>query len=403
MAHIVEFSIAGLAGNRKVYRQKLNRNLNIFFGLNGSGKTSLLKILHSAMSREATILKDVPFEWAEVVIHSLDYQKDFVTKINKGALLKKTPIRKPHKLPSRLRGSDIEDDLSYRSMSSISERKGGKFSWQYNIPLPSMGMGRGQWSHRYLPTWRLGMTDIFYPHRWRSEIEIGALSEEELDKLFAQSLIQLWSNYSTELLSSIKVIQEKGLANILQGILTTKGIKPADFKKIDSKTAYQRVVAFLKRQKSRSALASYKKFEKRYDGDPELRKVVSDINKIETEIEKASASRLKLENLIKSMFSGNKKIIFKDTEINVEVPGGQNIPLNLLSSGEKHLLRIFIETLLSGVSTLLIDEPEISLHVDWQERLISEMQQLNPDTQFIIATHSPTIMAKVSDKNIFRL
>lgn len=397
MAHIVEFSIAGLAGNNKVYRQKLNRNLNIFFGLNGSGKTSLLKILHSAMSRDANILQYVPFKWAEVVIHSLDYEKDFVTKISKEDLLEKMPIRKMRKLPTRINRYDIDEDFVYASARA---RRTKQFSWQYKTQLPT---GRkGKWFHRYLPTWRLGMSDIL-PHRWRSELEMGTFSEEELDKLFAQSLIQLWSRYSTELLSDIKGIQEKGLANILQGILTTRKIKAGGFKKVDSRTAYQRVITFLKRQKSRSVLTSYKKFEKRYNSDPELRKVVSDINKIETEIETAAASRKKLEDLIKSMFSGNKKIIFKDTEINVEIPGGDNIPLNLLSSGEKHLLRIFIETLLTSVSTLLIDEPEISLHIDWQERLISEMQQLNPDAQFIIATHSPAIMAKVSDENIFKL
>ena len=51
MAHITEFAITGLAGRTDVYSGRFNRDVNIFFGLNGSGKTSLLKILHSAMSR----------------------------------------------------------------------------------------------------------------------------------------------------------------------------------------------------------------------------------------------------------------------------------------------------------------------------------------------------------------
>ena len=65
MSHIVEFSISGLAGRKDVYSQVLDRHLNVFFGLNGSGKTSLLKILHSAMSGESRILRNVPFSSAE--------------------------------------------------------------------------------------------------------------------------------------------------------------------------------------------------------------------------------------------------------------------------------------------------------------------------------------------------
>jgi ABC-type cobalamin/Fe3+-siderophores transport system ATPase subunit len=57
MSHIVSFSVAGLVGRDDVYSKELNRDVNIFFGLNGSGKTSLLRILHSAMSNNGDILE----------------------------------------------------------------------------------------------------------------------------------------------------------------------------------------------------------------------------------------------------------------------------------------------------------------------------------------------------------
>src|SRR5438552_13554874 len=68
MAHIVEFTVSGLAGRKSEYSQRLNRDVNIFFGLNGSGKTSLLKILHSAMQNDGSILRSVPFTRAVVTI-----------------------------------------------------------------------------------------------------------------------------------------------------------------------------------------------------------------------------------------------------------------------------------------------------------------------------------------------
>ncbi len=43
------------------------------------------------------------------------------------------------------------------------------------------------------------------------------------------------------------------------------------------------------------------------------------------------------------------------------------------------------------------------MHVDWQRSLINAMRELNPEMQIIAATHSPEVMAEVSDKNIYRL
>ncbi len=56
MSHIVNFLIEGLAGRPEPLEKTMDRDINIFFGLNGCGKTSLLKILHSAMSNDASFL-----------------------------------------------------------------------------------------------------------------------------------------------------------------------------------------------------------------------------------------------------------------------------------------------------------------------------------------------------------
>ncbi len=68
------------------------------------------------------------------------------------------------------------------------------------------------------------------------------------------------------------------------------------------------------------------------------------------------------------------------------------LPENL-SSGEKQVLIILLTTLLQDRKEyiLLMDEPEISLHIDWQRSLIKNIRQINPNCQVIIATHSPTV------------
>ena len=40
----------------------------------------------------------------------------------------------------------------------------------------------------------------------------------------------------------------------------------------------------------------------------------------------------------------------------------------------------------------LLDEPEVSLHVEWQQRLISLIRQLNPNVQIVLTTHSPAVI-----------
>ncbi|KAJ8740391.1 ATP-binding protein [Aeromonas veronii] len=71
-------------------------------------------------------------------------------------------------------------------------------------------------------------------------------------------------------------------------------------------------------------------------------------------------------------------------------------PINLtsLSSGEKQLLLILIKIVncADKDTIFILDEPEISLHLKWQEMLISEIQKLNDRCQLVIATHSPAVV-----------
>jgi len=75
----------------------------------------------------------------------------------------------------------------------------------------------------------------------------------------------------------------------------------------------------------------------------------------------------------------------------------------MLSSGEKHLVRILLESLSAQGNCIIIDEPELSLHIDWQRELVSAMQTVNPQLQMVLATHSPDIMAELRDDYIFEL
>ncbi len=332
MAHVVEFSVTGLAGRHDTYSQVLNKDVNIFFGFNGSGKTSLLKILHSALSGNVAILKDVPFESATVKIYSIDYDKVFTRTIQKAS----SDQRK-----KKVVGT-IHSDTFYVERRSSSEQP--NISWKTS-PRPPKKFGGG-WRHRYLPTSRLYLgKGLSYLYLFRSRLDLESLSEEDLDLYYAESLRDLWSSYSTEILASVRKAQEDGLASIVKAVLSL-GEQEELVDEVDPVTAYHRVAAFLTRQGSPNVLGSLKEFEGLYARSVPIRNVVRDINDVEAKIERALAPREQLKSLIQSMFIGSKRVLFTDTSVDVETDQHTPISLNLLSSGEKHILWLFIETLL---------------------------------------------------------
>jgi hypothetical protein len=70
-----------------------------------------------------------------------------------------------------------------------------------------------------------------------------------------------------------------------------------------------------------------------------------------------------------------------------------------LSSGEKQIYIFLMEALLQRelISIFIADEPELSLHVAWQERLVNSILRLSPNAQLIFATHSPDIVGSDQD------
>lgn len=97
----------------------------------------------------------------------------------------------------------------------------------------------------------------------------------------------------------------------------------------------------------------------------------------------------------------NKDKIFSLTaknELIMKVPGG-NLDLVELSSGEKQMIILLGQMYISNRKPVIYiaDEPEVSLHVKWQEKLVDALLIINPKAQFLLATHSPDIIGRRKD------
>jgi len=85
-------------------------------------------------------------------------------------------------------------------------------------------------------------------------------------------------------------------------------------------------------------------------------------------------------------------------KVGLKFPDDTWSSIKVMSSGERQLLTmLYAVNRMSGNSAVLIDEPEISLHIDWQEDLLEKMMEQLGDRQIIVCTHSPAIAADFHD------
>jgi predicted ATPase len=92
-------------------------------------------------------------------------------------------------------------------------------------------------------------------------------------------------------------------------------------------------------------------------------------------------------------------------KLRVEPPGHLTVnvdgddagrPLHALSSGERQLVimlaHLSLNPRLEGSGVFIVDEPELSLHLGWQELFVDAIREANTSVQLILATHSPAII-----------
>lgn len=107
-----------------------------------------------------------------------------------------------------------------------------------------------------------------------------------------------------------------------------------------------------------------------------------------------SAPKKLFQDIIDNLYADTgKKIIRTENEIRFTQIGETLVPYQL-SSGEKQILAILLTVLVEDQQNyvLFMDEPEVSLHIDWQQQLIDLILQLNPNVQIILTTHSPAVI-----------
>jgi ABC-type glutathione transport system ATPase component len=107
-----------------------------------------------------------------------------------------------------------------------------------------------------------------------------------------------------------------------------------------------------------------------------------------------SAAKKKFQDMIDNLFDETGKKLIRDSNEIRFTQIGETLTPYQLSSGEKQILAILLTVLVEDNHhyVLFMDEPEVSLHVEWQQKLIDMIMELNPNVQIILTTHSPAVI-----------
>lgn len=353
---IHKLSVKGLYGKMN-FDLTFNEDLNLLTGRNGCGKTTILKILWYILSGNFNALKD-EVEFNEIRCAFTDDEDHLVE-------IKLTDEGNVICLQGSVDGQEvvITHNPNVR-LPKIKITKG-----LYSIGTDDTGGPCPDDSKKYYDG--AYTTSVFFPTFRRIEGGFGTEAFRDSDFNILKKLSQRLSSPNHKFVASIST---------------------DDIVSLFKSEYVRRVKTIINlQQKEYNAIAPLLTNEQ-----PDSEQL---INYIKAEAERRE-QHLKpfdiLDDLIKLFF--DKKGVTIDSMILGHIEHA--IRSDKLSSGEKQMLSFLCYNIFTPNSCIFIDEPELSLHPDWQRMLIPRLLEQGNHNQYFLATHSPCIYAVYPDKEI---
>lgn len=122
------------------------------------------------------------------------------------------------------------------------------------------------------------------------------------------------------------------------------------------------------------------------------------INKLEDciahKLDFTTQSLIDVHEVLDNFFSSTGKTSIKDSGTFMFMSGNDKINYLQLSTGEKQLLLVLLKAFNTETQNgiMLLDEADLGMHIEWKEKLISTLREINPNLQIITTTHAPSII-----------
>lgn len=383
-------------------------HINIFIGSNGSSKTTFLNLIEAALVCDTNTFANIEFESITIIFNSPSTNKLIIKKKHTEESSVVTYI-----FDDNTEYEIICSEMLFRSYTRIKYRDSYinlknklseiiKFSWlsinRDNISSSEIERGRDNMDKIKniidLKIQELIKNLLVYQLQLESEANKDAIKfKEEVLSLMLYN--ETFDNYNKD---NIKRFENTNISSMQRDLFYA-------FKKLgvvqDKSEFIKNHIEKIREVISRLSNSISISFEDVF--------ILSLINRTISIIEISKEHENKTTDIFAPMesfwkclesFMPNKKFLFNksgNSDLIVELTEGnsdmQRIHLSSLSSGEKQLFILLSEALLQKKSSHLFiaDEPELSLHIEWQRKILSTLLELNPNAQVIVATHSPEI------------
>lgn len=344
---IQKLAVNGLNGNDLPIEMIFNEDINLFTGKNGCGKTTILKILWFIQSGHIeNLLTEVDFKSIRCEFTD-DSSKLFCVTITK----------EKDTFTVKGLGKNASIKIDRKERMPIGLRRRMTMSTLFDDDIP--------------PYYK-NTTSIFFPTFRRIE---GGFGIEDLSRFD--------SNIMSEISKRLSLPNHRFVASIstedISDLVNAEYAKRSEIINKQQQDRYKEIESIIKNRKS--------------DDDDKLLRYVTEGEKLRTDLLKPFSV---LKQLTESIFK-DKGILLRNLTLgDVE----HTIDSDKLSSGEKQMLSFLCYNTFKKDSCVFIDEPELSLHPDWQRRLISTLVEQGNNNQYFISTHSPFIYSKYPDKEI---
>lgn len=436
--HIASFEVSKLYG-RFNYNFDLHyqgEKLNLFHGLNGSGKTKILELLRLICARDLTALEQQPFEQLKVVYsdHSeLIFNRSNLSDVK--ALFRRD--KNSDFVPLKRRWADIDD--KQRMLRRPTKGRADFISFVNRRYSHFLRVGPEEWvdtiSDIHYKTEELFNTledalpiaikknfiasTYSYDLKHLPKLNIISIDTKRLMLPSVPHDTEFEEQYLSALEALSAEISQQIIAAISQYALKTQELDGAYVSKISNKLSLN---YSLQSSEVKATLNSLQKKEEALKDAGLLGATLSQLtifgdltnenqpllNVIDVHCENTQEKLAIFDdiyqkiNLLTTIV--DKRFSYKFVRISssglsvIDKEDGSLLPLDGLSSGEQHELYLLASLIFqtSQPDMLFIDEPEISLHIAWQDDFVDDLLQIKnlEKTQIFIATHSPSIIGR---------
>jgi len=420
MNTIKKVSIINFWGDKKV-NLDFRKDINFLIGVNGSGKTTIINLIVAALNADYKLLSQIQFDKLTIELQPEDgYKKrsDLATievkRIERdNSLLPQIifNIKKNFETGSKsFTLKDYEEDELHGYIYHINRSGLYKNHFENDIQnelrqlinLSWLSIHRGNMDKRrgdrnFESTIDQKVEELQMDLvKYFSQLNIKYTDEtEKFQKNIFESFIESIDIENVVRDSKINIDSEK---SALKSIFQHFKVSKASESKLNS--FFNEAAKAIERIEKKDSL-EFRDFMAVY-GVIRVHSIVQKWNKVlDKQISINKPKELFL-NLINELFQRKEIITNSKNELMIKTQSGKLFPLTNLSSGEKQLIIILGQSLLQDekLHVYIADEPELSLHIEWQEKLVDSLKTLNRNSQIIFATHSPDIVAHYRDSVI---